>query len=402
MIGEQSSAFQGVVSATMDRGSKSAMLHFADGSSVTMPLDSPPFAESSRLSRATYSPATNEASATTISGDEVSFELPTIADMAPTAGRVVVYLDQKDWSTLANSVAAPARVSKAEQEAAARIVSLVHDGKLLLPMSSSHLAETCKWKRDDRRYALALTMLRLSRGWQLRDPLAVRRDEIRASFRRLLLGGDFKPRAVVTLEPDAIHEARTSAVGRHLFPRAWSEVDLTLAALRCTLGTADALLDNERVPLGSSFGWVQAQQQFTDVVANHTGDSRQKRKLIMAYLLRDLRLEVADSASLANLSTPQFETWLSGPWDAEFSAMPSLGVFREVMCEKFLNPGTKWQENDLSDIVYLACGAAYADFVVCERVHGSAIKQGLRRLGRKDNVALNLVELVQLLEHAGL
>jgi hypothetical protein len=182
----------------------------------------------------------------------------------------------------------------------------------------------------------------------------------------------------------------------------WSEADLTLEALRCTFGTADTLLDSERVLLGSSAGWVQGQQQFTEIVTNHAGDSRQKRKLIMAYLFQDLQLEMADSASLANLSMPEFETWLRGPWDAEFSAMPSLGIFREVMCEKFLNPGTKWEENDLSDIIYLACGAAYADFVVCERVHGSAIRQGLRRLGRTDNVALNLAELVQLLEQAGL
>ncbi len=70
----------------------------------------------------------------------------------------------------------------------------------------------------------------------------------------------------------------------------------------------------------------------------------------------------------------------------EITAMPSLGLFREVLEQKHLNPGTTWYNNDLSDLMYLTCAAGYADYVVSERSLVSQMEQSLKRLNRLVNV----------------
>jgi hypothetical protein len=68
--------------------------------------------------------------------------------------------------------------------------------------------------------------------------------------------------------------------------------------------------------------------------------------------------------------------------------------------EKHLNKGSRWVPNDLTDMVYLSCAAAYADFVVCERATAAALRQGQRRLHLPVNVHRNLREAVPVIEDA--
>ena len=60
--------------------------------------------------------------------------------------------------------------------------------------------------------------------------------------------------------------------------------------------------------------------------------------------------------------------------------MPLLGLYREVMHEKLCNPTLPWEENDLTDMNYLAAGAA------------------VRRLDRTVKIHRNLRSLVQALD----
>lgn len=391
-----------IASVTLDRASSSVICALSNGRAMRTPLPPDLFNASSQLERVTYVPARQRATLRTIRGDEVEFEVPTSTGVAPAAGRTVVYLDQKDWSTLANAVSAPQRVSETERKAALRIVGLVQDGKLLLPLSSAHIAETCKWTNADRRYALALTMLQFSAGWQLRDVLAVRRDEIRSSLHRIYRDEAFQLVPTITLQPFAIHEARLGGTRLPSQPTPSTEIEFAIDALTNVVATADTLLDGASVPMDPVSGWTQRQQAFTQHVAGLSQDSRQKRKLIKTFFITDTPLELAEGAVHANVSQAEFEEWIQTHSDNELAAMPSLGLFREVMCEKHLDPGTKWADNDLGDMMYLTCGAAYADFVVCERVHGSTIRQSLRRLGRRDNVVVTLNELDRRLAQAGL
>ena len=124
----------------------------------------------------------------TYRGDQINVELPQAHDFSPVRDRTVIYLDQKDWSNVAWAIHDPDRcTSRSEFDAAHQLIRLRSEDKVLLPMSSAHMSETCKWQDDSARYPLALTILQLSGGWQIRDPLEVRLNEIRDALKTLSL-----------------------------------------------------------------------------------------------------------------------------------------------------------------------------------------------------------------------
>src|ERR1700722_4276877 len=97
------------------------------------------------------------------------------------AGRRVVYLDQNRWSAMAAWRHGHKPIDKSEAAAAERLAELVTDRKIVLPMSAGHVIETGPLY-DERRAAHASTVLQYSRGWQMRNPVEVRKDELSAAL----------------------------------------------------------------------------------------------------------------------------------------------------------------------------------------------------------------------------
>jgi len=386
----------------MDRASAVSTFVRSDGLVIKLPLGPSPFDATTRIQSTTYFPTRNRLAMRTIRGDTIVAELPISSDIAPLRDRPVVYLDQRDWSSISKAIHAPHRVTAAQRAAASALMQLVADGKVLLPMSSAHMAETCQWPDNDGRYEVALTVLQLSAGWQMRDPLAVRRNEIYASLVQFHRGEAVAQRPVFTLEPNAIHDSRRDVPSLEAPDGMPADMQFAFKALLSTSGSFDTMLDSEHVAMEPGSGWVEEQQRFTAHLATMKADSRQKGKVINGFFVGDTRLELAQEATRAGLAVADFEEWLLSRSDAEFSAMPTLGLYREVMREKHLNPGTRWKPNDLTDMVYLTCGAAYADYIVCEGSLGSALRSSLKRLGRPSNVMRSLEELVERLMQAGL
>jgi len=93
------------------------------------------------------------------------------------ASRPAVYLDQNHWSRLAAWRHGHRVISEAEGQAAESLVELVKSGQVVLPVSAGHLVETSPLYAE-RRVALASTVLELSHGWQMRNPVDVRREEL--------------------------------------------------------------------------------------------------------------------------------------------------------------------------------------------------------------------------------
>lgn len=194
-----------IVLITMSRDDASVAFLRADGREARFPLESSPFSGTSSLARLHFAPTAGSFAgqtllAVTVSGDAVAFELPTGDDERQLAGRLIVYLDQNQWSLLSRASDASSVMPEDDRQAALRLAELARGGALVLPASSAHYHETTKWRDDAARLRLELTVLQLSRGWQLRDPLQVRRDELRASYEQMFLDGP-PPRAlsVVTL-----------------------------------------------------------------------------------------------------------------------------------------------------------------------------------------------------------
>jgi hypothetical protein len=80
-------------------------------------------------------------------------------------------------------------------------------GEVILPKSAQHVQETCQWPNAEERYLLALTILQLSGGWHMRDPLHIRSEELRCSMTSHYRRWPTKPPATITLEA-VLHSAR--------------------------------------------------------------------------------------------------------------------------------------------------------------------------------------------------
>jgi hypothetical protein len=61
------------------------------------------------------------------------------------------------------------------------LATAANEQRVVVPLSGAHLTETSK-RAGTTRIELASTMLRYSRGWQMRSVLALRRAELRTLF----------------------------------------------------------------------------------------------------------------------------------------------------------------------------------------------------------------------------
>lgn len=375
----------------------SMMVVFTDGREATASLENEPFAVTSAIASATYLPRSSRLHLRTTSSDIILVDLPRLGDLSPVCGRPTIYLDQNHWSTLTNAIHQPERVANEEElDAATQLLELVSRRLVVLPMSSAHMSETCKQVDFAQRYRRALTLAQLSAGWQLRDPLDVRRFEIRHALTSRYHQNRLVPPAVITLEPNAVHANREEQL---------PEVDSDLPenaqwlvhVLRCIGGNLDAILDAEHVPMVSVPGWAPQFQRFAAFLNENRTGPEMKRRRTHAKFIADLGRELPEEAHRAAVTPEQMSDWVLLHSEDDLRHMPALGLFREVLHEKLCNVRLSWMENDLVDMMYLTAAAGYCDHVVAERAHASHMRNGLRRLGRATTAIHN--DLRTLVQH---
>jgi hypothetical protein len=333
---------------------------------------------------------------TTRHGDQIEAELPQLDDLAPIGDRPVVYLDQNHWSAIAKKLHAPeAFQDEDERFATARVAELARQRRIILPLSMGHVGETGQWHNDSLRYRLAMTMLDLSHGWQLRDVLILRRSELKQALTTRLRQPTPTPLQAVTLEPGAIFERVGSYSPSSALP---PELAYASAALVEVSVLFDVLLQDSAVPLESVPGWADRLQQITRGIEAVGASTTRRRAASLDAFRADLPHELAAATAELNIDVADVADWLATIAEREVASMPSLGIYRELLHERLCDPGTTWEQNDLVDMMYLSCGAAYADHVVGERRLVSDLRSSLRRLSRPTNVHPKLADLVAALE----
>lgn len=366
----------------------------ADGREAHGHLGHGSFAPTSMIDTSTYFPATWGLQLRTVRGHRILVELPRPNDLAPIGGRPIIYLDQNHWSALAHAIHRPDRVRDADELSAAKhLIELGGNRAVVLPMSAGHISETCQQANVGERYERALTIAQLSAGWQLRDPLDLRRFELRQAltvrYRRLCL----VPPAGVTLEPNAVHASRDvrTDIGSDLPPDArW-----ILHALRCAGGTLDAMLDGEHVPANEVLGWASQFERFAKFLAEDPTGPELKRRRTHAKFIADLGRELPEEAHRAGVTPEQMSDWTLNHSETDLRGLPVLGLYREVLHEKLCNTTLRWKPNDLTDMMYLTAATGHCDYVVAERSHAAHLRSGLRRLGRPAKVYTSLREMLE-------
>ena len=328
----------------------------------------------------------------------IEFEVGTVRNPNPLRGRPVVYLDQNHMSTLSKALRAPHRVSELEWSAAIRLITLAGQGKIVIPFSIAHLSETAAWTDDEARLHLATTVLSVSRGWQLRDPLQVRQDEFE-SLLDAAAGRVDSSREVVTLEPNAAMADRLPpAISGEPFI---NDVPALLHIYQSTLWlnvAAGLLLDEAPVPKAPLEGWTGRVQRFSNWMQNETNRTKiERRRSAAVFMFADESREVARAASNIGLTAEELSQWSRKTWLEHDRGQPAVSIFRSVMIDKLLTAHT-WEGNDLTDFMYLSTAVGYCDFVAGDRRTIALLRQTTRRLGRGAELFSDLPSLVRSLD----
>lgn len=368
-----------------------------DGRLLSAPMGRDAFEASSFIASSTFIPSTFQLVLRTIRDDQVVLDIPRPAEFSPLGGRPTIYLDQNHWSTLTNTIHDPYRVRDAEERTAAQqLIDLARSDEIVLPLSSAHVSETCKQADPEDRYRRALTVAQFSRGWQLRDPLALRQFELRQALTVRYLDRCLLPSAAVTLEPNALHAGRREPLDEvdRTLPE---DVRWTIHAIHCISGIVDSLLAAEHLPMPPADGWAAELQRFAGFLAENPTGREMLRRRTHAKFIVDLGPELAEEACRSRVTPEDMSDWILRCSEEDLREMPSLGLFREVMHEKLCDPKLRWVGSDLIDMMYLTAGAAYCDYVVAERAHGSHITAGWRRQGVKRVAHTSLRSLIAAL-----
>lgn len=353
----------------------------SDGRTATFQGVRPSAETETRIDKIDWSDALGGLIVYVRTGDEIVVELPRFPHGDELRGRRVLYLDQNHWSTVAKGSYDPGRVAETELRAAERIREFVTEGRIVIPLSGGHHVETTQYGSDTDRLRLAVTMLQLSRGWQMRAPLRVRSDEMYEAF-RTQFATPAPPRAqpVFSLDPYVTSTGVQATPGGGDLP---AKLDLLRQSLESVSVTIDVMLAPDKIDRGNIDFWTNAQQAFSDYLDSRDDlPKSQRRRLADIHLLRDLQQELTTAASDAGLTQDQFEEWVKRFNGGDPLGMPSFDVYRIAQRQRHMTRGIRWTGNDLMDMTHLSCAAAHADFVVAERHQTGVLNQTLQATGR--------------------
>lgn len=248
---------------------------------------------------------------------------------------------------------------KGEEAAAARLADMVREGRIVLPMSAGHMVETTAM-HDVPRQHLASTIVEFSRGWQMDNPLHVRRAELAGALR----GEPLRATDVFGLGHDRLLSERLRqpksrrelpALAAAAFPRA-----VNASSIYATL-IDPARIENDAGRAAAEH-WAQIHADLSAGLAGDGVSREQIATVAHGAVLTDLASETVAIAGPARAIE-----WAEQRAREDVTAMPFLGRYRGVIGRRLGNPSGPWRRGDLTDIMYLGCAAGYGDVVVGEK-----------------------------------
>ncbi|WP_143047265.1 hypothetical protein [Amycolatopsis xylanica] len=337
-----------------------------------------------------------------VHGDQVEVEIGGFPDDDHRRGdRLCVYLDQNQWIKLAQYVHTPDKLTAPERAAAETVCRWARDQRILLPLSGAHLTEIAS-ARSRYRNTLVPLMLELCRGWQMRSPIRVRQDELRAMFRVRQAGQQTSEEArpaVFTLEPGALFGTDASPPTGGTVPPEFAELHR-----RVTWVTAmySSVLDDEPIERGQADEladrWAKSLHELAVELKRNTAARENSRTVIRTRLIVDMRDDVIEAALAAGMPLERFEAWHTEEAEQDLLATPYVGTVYEATHARLRNAGDVWHGHDLNDLLYLACASAYADVVACENKAADYLARAWRSRSGGAKLVKTLPALVEHLQ----
>jgi hypothetical protein len=310
----------------------------------------------------------------------------------------VVYLDQLHWVSLAKQRHAPEKVNEATASAATTLIELAEAQRILLPLSAGHLTEMAHLQGRWRAH-LGRTLLALSRGWQMSNPVAVRETE----FLRAMRGESSRARAVFTLQPEVLFAASKPSEPAIDLPPPFDDL---LPRVTWASALYAAVLDEEAVDARegnkAAERWAAGFPSLARYMREHKTSAEHARINTRARLIADLGDETALAAQRAGLSPEQYSLWLNDELPDRLREMPYVGRLHEVLYHRLRNADDKWERNDLIDLNFLCCAAGYADIVVGEKQTSEYLRRAASMSAPGAVVCRTLPEAIDSLERLGI
>ena len=397
----------------IDLERRTLSFRFPDGRQTSLPMPASMFAEPANLQRVELDVDAAQAFVT-MPGERALVELrdPRRSLEELRAARKIVYLDQNHWSTLAAARRGHRPVGEAERRAALRLGKLAEGQRILLPASAGHFVETTPL-HGARRVALAGTVLALSRGWQMRNPLHIRVEEmLRAVHASAPAAADvFAPGADeifaspqgLSVEPDRSDGA--AQPGAPAKPAAATALEQVGSLVPAVLGLYEAFIDEEAIPdeggmaQAAAESWARGFAELASMLRDAGEPASTVRRVASARMLVDMMDDVTRVASAAGITPSAVVDRLTAD-DDPVMRMPFLAQMRQMLFARLRNADQAWESNDLADVMFLCCAAGYADLVVGERQAIGYLRQA--RLPRpRACLTATLQEALEALEALG-
>ena len=351
------------------------------------------------LKRVTWRPADLVMTMVTKWGEDLEVEVfGNDNQLARRRGRPVVYLDQNIWIQISKALNRPELVPQSEMAPTLQLVERARGKELILPISSAHWIETGS-SYGRRRTQLATQMVALSRGWIMRNPLLVAASEMESLFRDLPAGNAPQVVSAFTLNhQDLFTEQPLRYVPRNpnLPPQSLRLIEI-LSGVNSTLA---GLLEKERTEpegVAAASRWASVHQEFGKLASNRR-NSADLREFTLDAFLANLGRGLAEAARNSGLAASDLQAWRQTRADSDFALLPYLGMQRELIHLRLMNTADVWEPNDLVDILFLTCAAAYADYVVCENKTGDYLQRAGRHRPGGAMVMTSVDELMTALE----
>lgn len=364
---------------TIDYERRVHRVELTDGSQHEEPLSEGIAERAGGIRRVSFGVTERKLMVTLPAGDDVVLEIGAAGERdLPPAERPVVYLDQNHWVLLSQELWAPGKVGRLDdRRAAATMIALATAEAIILPLASAHLTEAPA--ASPRRRHLVTTMLRLSRGWQMRSPLELRMRELRAA-----MGGEQSAaQDVFSLEPGALFAAPPSAAAQAPNDFALGAQELHRKLTGVSAFCAAAIQDEpERSAEARKLAqtWAASHQRLARFMGQRRMGPEHARLNARACIIADLEQELAGVATEMNLDQDRFSAWLGDTFEHELAQMPYLGRLYELVYRRLRNAQKPWEINDLNDMQFLSCAAGYAELVVAEKRTTHDLQQVERRV----------------------
>ena len=311
-----------------------------------------------------------------------------------------VYLDQRDWITLARE-----HYGVTSDPAIADVLAMVREaashGHASFPLSSGHYIETYRHGDPGRRQRLGRFMAEVSRFHTIAPAPSLLRDEVHVAVH------DIVGLAPVRC-PTPFGRGHAHAFGRQATYLADDEPVKRAVAQYGVEATFDyfetAMIagPDDRLPVDGialpSLEFAQRQVDFEEETARrlsewgHTSD--RAHRLVLTQESPDaLDYLVEESSSLGIDPRSVFHSEPSAT--AFMLALPAKGTVCRLRMTAHEDQQFRWHVHDLTDITALGTAAAYCDIVVAEKRWGSILRRHARHT--RATVTSNLRDLPRLL-----